>query len=123
MATQIFESSGLHVSTAARSGGPWLQFTTPTAGGYAVLNPAEVETLARKLAAWCATQRAARGDALEDGDGGVEARVLRKVAKALRENYTEPYCSMGGPADGDSHPGELDAERAAADLERMADEA
>lgn len=106
MGAQIFESSGLYVNTAARPSGPVLQFTTPTAGGYAVLNLAEVEVLVRKLKAWTCLEREARGEALEDSS--VEARVLRKVADAIRR-----------AGEGE----EFKAWDAAADLERMADEA
>ena len=49
----------------------------------------------------------------------VEARILRKVAAALRGNYERGYSSMGGPQD-HSEPSSFDASSAARDLEAEA---
>lgn len=50
----------------------------------------------------------------------MEARVLRKVAAALRGAHSEGYSSMGGPQDGDSYPASFDAPVAAKELEAEA---
>lgn len=47
----------------------------------------------------------------------MEARVLRKVAAALRGAHSEGYSSMG-PQDGDSYPASFDAPVAGHQRER-----
>lgn len=51
----------------------------------------------------------------------VEARVLRRVAAALRAAYDKGYYGMGGPQDGDDIPPSFDAPKAARELEDEAD--
>lgn len=50
----------------------------------------------------------------------LEARVLRKVATALRGAYDRGYYGMGGPQDGDDTPSSFDAPKAASELEAEA---
>jgi len=51
----------------------------------------------------------------------LEARILRSVADAMRDNYEYAYHSRGGPQDGDSTPSSFNGERAAKQLEEEAD--
>lgn len=50
----------------------------------------------------------------------LEARVLRKIAKAIRCGFVEGYHSYGGPQDGDSTPDSFDTDRAACQLDEEA---
>lgn len=51
----------------------------------------------------------------------LEARILRKLAKAIRCGFVEGYHSHGGPQDGDSTSDSFDTDRAAKQLEADAD--
>lgn len=51
----------------------------------------------------------------------MEARILRRVAEALRSAYTPGYYGHGGPQDGDDEPPSFNARNAAAELEQAAE--
>jgi len=51
----------------------------------------------------------------------IEARILRRVAEALRAGYTPGYYGHGGPQDGDDEPPSFDVKKAATYLELEAD--
>lgn len=67
-------------------------------------------------------EREDRVERLASSEAKLEARILRRVAEALRGGFSEGYHSMGGPQDGDSSPSEFDASTAADELEREARE-
>lgn len=50
-----------------------------------------------------------------------EARILRKVAAAIRSAGVPGYWSPGGPQDGDSTPDSFDYDKAADRLEHEAE--
>lgn len=51
-----------------------------------------------------------------------EARILRRVAAALRGGHTPAWLSRGGPQDGDDTPESFDVPSVVVELERQADD-
>lgn len=65
-------------------------------------------------------EREDRVERLASPETKLEARILRRVAEALRGGFIAGYSSMGGPRDGDSRPSEFDGAAAAGILEHEA---